>query len=404
MKDEILLRVVTDGYLYDLFVKNIGILECLNPDQRQVYKKALAFYKKYEKCPNLQEGKVLFNRGISIQNLSQEFTFDIVLNEIRTEKLKYWILNVAEDIENDEVRYDKVYGELSKLKDKLEAHLPKGSKADALVDSIVAIEAAKRRVDTISSGINALDYALRGGFHKGELAFLIAPPGRGKSVFLINLLHAFLVGKKTVLFLSNELRTDTVLSRFYRRIMKMGRSVFSEGNKQEIERGLGNFFKYSKGTGVIHYAPVDTWGVEDLKSWVTAWEKQSGKKVDAVLIDYFDRMQKPKDFEYRLRLRALVDLLRDYAVDKDIFIGTATQTNRSGLSAPLVTEEHVGEAFSKIESADVILSLSQSTSERDSNKARITVLKNREFGGAGSVLDVKVIWDELTITDFDYEE
>lgn len=404
MKDVILFKVITDVYLYNLFVQSVGLAECLTPIQRPMYKKAIEFWKAHNRCPTEAEAKTLFGKDVSVEGISREFTFDVVLNEIRIEKLKYWILNVAEDIEQNKVDYGKVYNQLALLKDKLEVHMPKGVAVDSLKDTAVELESAKARVDVLKTGINSLDYALRGGLHKGELMFLIAPPGRGKSTFLVNLFYSFLLSRKSTLFLSNELRVDTILSRLYRRIMKMGRKEFIPENKKEIEKGLNQFFKYTKGKGLVHYVPVDTWGVNDIKSWVTAWEKQIQVPVDAVIIDYVDRLQKPKEFEYRLRLKALVDQLRDYAVDKELHIASATQTNRSGLSAPLVMEEHVAEAFSKIESSDVILSLSQSQTEREAQKARIAVLKNREYGGVGSVIDVQAIWDQLTLADFEYNQ
>ena len=404
LKDEILHKIITDEYLFSIFIKSVGIVECLNPTQKLIYKKVLAYEKEHKKPPTPAEADTLFERTINTSNLGLDFTFEFVLEEIKNEKLKYWILTVATDIEAHEVDYSKVFAELGRLKDKLEVRVPKGTKAGDQIDNIIELETAKVKTDTMRSFINALDRALFGGFHKGELAFMITPPGRGKSTFLVNLLYGFLMQNRCTLFLSNELRTEVVLARLYRRIMQMDRKDFSNENKVKIVKHLEKFFNYVKGSGVVHYVPVNQWGVEDLKAWTSAWEKQYERKIDCIVIDYFDRLRKPWGEGERFKQRALVDSLRDFAVDQNLFIATATQTNRSGLNTPLVTEEHVGEAFAKIESADVILSLSQSVQEKADQRARITVLKNREFGGVGTIVDVKTIWEELTVTDFEFME
>ena len=401
MRDELLFRIITDEYLFQTFINAVGIIECLSPVQKSIYKKAVEYHKTNKKTFTEQEGKLLFEAKLDIDKIGEEFVFETVLSEVREEKLKFWILNVAESIEGHNVDYGKVYTELTKLRDKLELHLPKGMQAGQFVDKVIDYESTKARVDVLKTNISTVDSVLRGGFHKGELAFLIAPPGRGKSAFLINLFHSLLTQKRTTLLMSNELRTEAILARLYRRILKMPRDNFNFDNKKQVEAGLDRFFRLVKGKGVIHYVPVRSWGVSEIKSWVKAWEKEFGTEVDAIIIDYFDRLRTPWGEDSRLKLKALVDELRDYAVDSDIFIGTATQTNRSGLNAPLVTEEHVGETFGKIESSDVVLSLSQNAQERAQNKGRLTVLKNREYGGAGTVVDVKISWDEMLMTDLE---
>jgi hypothetical protein len=402
VRDELFFRIITDQYLYNSFIQAIGITECLSTNQKNLYQKVTQFADRNSRCLTQPEAETLFDKAFDVSKISTEFTFEFVLNEVRREKMKYWILNVAENIEQDRVDYDKVYKDLSLLKDKLELHIPKGIVAGSLIGETVELESGKLKTDVMKSGINTLDYVLRGGFHKSEIAFLIAPPGRGKSTFLVNLMYSFLIQKRVTLLLSNELRAESILSRLYRRVLKMPREDFVVDNKQKIEKDLGTYFKYIKGKGVIHYVPVTSWGVSDVKAWVTAWEKQLGVPVDALIIDYADRLKKPWGEDNRLKVRALVDELRDYAVEKDIFIGTATQSNRSGLSASVVTEEHVSDSFAKVESADVVLSLSQSAQERDNQRSRLTLLKNREYGSAGSVVDVRTNWELLTIEAYDH--
>lgn len=400
MRDELLFRILTDQYLYNSFVKTIGIVECLSSSQKSAYQKAVQFSDRNQRCLSSQEAENVFDKAFDVSQISVEFTFDYVLNEVRREKMKHWIINVADDIEQEKVDYDKVYKELSILKDRLELHIPKGLIAGSMVGDMVSLETGKLKTDIMKTNIKALDHVLMGGFHKGELAFLIAPPGRGKSTFLVNLLYSFIIQDRVTLLLSNELRAESILSRLYRRILKMPREDFVSDNRKTIEHGLGKYFRYVKGQGVVHYVPVNSWGVSDIKAWVTAWEKQLGRPVDSVIIDYADRLKKPWGEDNRLQVRGLVDALRDYAVEHDIFIGTATQTNRFGLNAALVTAEFVSDSFAKIESADVVVSLSQNQQERDANRGRLTILKNREYGGANTIVDVKTTWETLTIEDY----
>lgn len=404
MKDEILFKMLTDQHLFDTFVKSVGIHELVSVKQKEILSTAMDHEKMYGRVLTEAEAALLLPVAEKAQDVGSDFVFDNVLKEVKAEKLSHWVLKVAESIEEKKVDYERVYSELSSLKDRLEVHLPKGIQIGTMFDETLMLADAKSGSDLLRTHIRALDRALRGGIHKGELMFLIAPPGRGKSTFLVNLQHSFLVQGKTTLLLSNELRADVILSRLYRRILKMERSEYTMENKENVIKGLQHFFRYVHGKGAIHYVPVEEWGVSDIRSWKAAWEKAYGQQVDAIIIDYFDRLKKPWGGDNRTKLRDLTNQLRDFAVDEDILIASATQANRASLSAQLVTEEHCSEAFGKVESADVVLSLSQIDQERQEDRARLTVLKNREYGGVGTTIDIRTAFNRLLITDIEEDE
>ena len=56
---------------------------------------------------------------------------------------------------------------------------------------------------------------------------------------------------------------------------------------------------------------------------------------------------------------------------------TASQTNRSGVNAELVTMENISEAFNKCFVADFIFSLARTKEDKAANKGRIFIAKNR---------------------------
>jgi hypothetical protein len=58
-------------------------------------------------------------------------------------------------------------------------------------------------------------------------------------------------------------------------------------------------------------------------------------------------------------------------------VWTASQTNRSGLNAEVVTMESISEAFNKCFVADLIFTLSRTITDKNNNTGRIFVAKNR---------------------------
>jgi hypothetical protein len=75
---------------------------------------------------------------------------------------------------------------------------------------------------------------------------------------------------------------------------------------------------------------------------------------------------------------------------------TASQTNRSGLNAEVITMESISEAFNKCFVADFIISLSRTIKDRNCNIGRIFVAKNRN-GPDGIIYSVFMDTGTVTI-------
>ena len=69
---------------------------------------------------------------------------------------------------------------------------------------------------------------------------------------------------------------------------------------------------------------------------------------------------------------------------------TASQTNRGGLNAEVITMESISEAFNKCFVADFIFSLSRTPQDKQANSGRIFIAKNRN-GPDGLVFITQLI-------------
>lgn len=107
-----------------------------------------------------------------------------------------------------------------------------------------------------------------------------------------------------------------------------------------------------------------------------------------IIVDYADllrpvTMQKEK----RNELESIYEELRGISQEFTCPIWTASQTNRSGLSAEVITMEQISEAFNKCFVADFIFSVSRTIEDKKANKGKIFIAKNRN-GPDGIVYDI----------------
>jgi replicative DNA helicase len=107
-----------------------------------------------------------------------------------------------------------------------------------------------------------------------------------------------------------------------------------------------------------------------------------------IIVDYGDLL-KPVVVrkEKRSELESIYEELRAIATEFKCPIWTASQTNRSGLNAEVITMEQISEAFSKCFVADFIFSISRTIEDKQNNQGKMFIAKNRN-GPDGMVYNI----------------
>ena len=224
----------------------------------------------------------------------------------------------------------------------------------------------------MATGWKAVDNLLKGGLGRGELGVVIAPTGAGKSMALVHLGAQIVKENKTVIHYTLELADTVVASRYDSCITGIPlREVFDK--KDEIYEEI----KDLKGQLIIKEYPTKSAGVSTLRNHL---EKLRQRDIfpDLILVDYADllRAKSQKD-EKRHQLESIYEELRSLAQEFECPIWTASQTNRSGLNAEVITMEAISEAFNKCFVADFIFSISRTIQHKNNNSGRIFIAKNR---------------------------
>ena len=97
-----------------------------------------------------------------------------------------------------------------------------------------------------------------------------------------------------------------------------------------------------------------------------------------IIVDYADLLRPCTNFrEKRNELESIYENLRALAQEFQCPVWTASQTNRTGLNAEIVTMESISEAFNKCFVADFVCSISRTIRDKNANTARFFVAKNR---------------------------
>ena len=93
--------------------------------------------------------------------------------------------------------------------------------------------------------------------------------------------------------------------------------------------------------------------------------------------------------EVRHALGNIYEDLRGLAGEIDVPVWTASQANRSALDEDVIEAQKVAESYSKVMTADYVMSLSRKVEDKVANTGRFHIIKNR-FGPDGLTYPAKV--------------
>jgi replicative DNA helicase len=209
----------------------------------------------------------------------------------------------------------------------------------------------------------------------------MAHSGKGKSIFLVNLLYGALLNGFDAVYFSLEMSERDILRRFYRRVTYKTKTELYDDDKKwshTIER----FFKLTKSAGRVLYYPTGTISVFDIEIALDRLRDLHGFEPKLIVVDYLDLVKPPKvgyKVENYIALQHLTDSLRNIALTRNIAVVTATQSTRASFNKVKLTQADMGDSYGKVKSSDVVVALCQTDEELANNRMRLVFAKNRDY-------------------------
>jgi len=224
----------------------------------------------------------------------------------------------------------------------------------------------------ITTGWELIDDICKGGLGQKELGVVIAPTGAGKSMALVHLGTQALREGKTVVHYTLELQDTVVASRYDSCLTKIplqNLTSFKEQIYEEVQDISGRL--------IVKEYPTKTASTQTIRNHLEKLRMRS-IDVDMIIVDYGDLLRPVRYLkEKRNELESIYEELRGIAAEYEAPVWTASQTNRSGLNAEVITMESISEAFNKCFIADFIFTISRTIDDKVTNSGRLFVAKNR---------------------------
>ena len=230
--------------------------------------------------------------------------------------------------------------------------------------------------ERVATGIPTLDEIMNGGLAKGELGIILGSPKMGKSLTLLHMAIQGLIQGKFVGYFLLEGTTEAAIARFLSRLSGIPYRKVNSGNLT-IEEGkvLQNIKK--KYFHRLFLVPINShWSytVGDIEAKISELEAK-GINLDLAVIDYADLLTDPSKKEKRFEQTQIFRDIKRLAVIRKLPIWTASQANRPSkddkkVFSSVLKAESISESYEKVRVCDILLTLNQTSQERENGVMR----------------------------------
>lgn len=367
------------------------------PSHSKIFTTIAEHYEQYSKLPNdeiiLQTVKGSLGVRESLSDYEDELQFINNLDKSTTENQEY-VLDIVETFAKNEAMKQAISDSIMLIKENRVEEVEEVVKEALMVNRDVDTGQDyfqdfsarwdrtfnSERVEKYKTVLPSFDKSLEGGLGKKELAMVIAPPGVGKSLYLVNQGVQSMIEGRKVLYISLEMSEDKIAGRFDSIMTLVPQFKLKQvTSATTVKERLSMFREQFPGSDLmIKEFPTGTASANTVRQLLVQLANYDDFKPDVVIIDYLELLRPVRECqqEYHAQQR-VAEEIRGVAMQFNNLIWTATQTNRQGRMVKVITDAELGDSYGKIRTCDFAFSLNQSEEEFDNGLMRGYVVKSR---------------------------
>ena len=222
----------------------------------------------------------------------------------------------------------------------------------------------------------------KGGLSKKTLNIILASTGVGKTMFMTHCAAHHLTLGKNVLYLTMEMSEERIAERIDANLMDVTIDELKELPKDAYDKKMVRIKSDTKGKLIVKEYPTAAAGSAHFRHLLQELRIKKSFKPDVIYVDYLNicssaRMKMGGSVNSYMYIKAIAEELRGLAVEFDVPIISATQSNRDAYNSSDVGLDNTSESFALPATADFMFALISTEDLEGLNQILVKQLKNR---------------------------
>ena len=367
---------------------------------KTLFKEAGKFVDKYNKLPTREAFLVELNEHSNLSNEAFSTAVDIAQNLFDGDKVdEKWLLENTEKWCQDRAIYNAVMESITIIDGKHEK-LTKNALPNLLQEALgVAfdtqvghdyVEQAGERFefyhkeeDRIPFDLEYFNRITKGGVPNKTLNVCLAGTGVGKSLFMCHVAAAALTEGQNVLYITMEMAEERIAERIDANLLNVPIDQLDKMSKDMFTSKVADLARKTTGKLIIKEYPTGAAHSGHFRALLNELKLKKQFIPNVIFIDYLNICSSSRmkglggsinSYSY---IKAIAEELRGLAVEFELPIFSATQTNRSGYSNSDIGLEDTSESFGLPATADLMFALITSEELEGMGQLMVKQLKNR---------------------------
>ena len=253
---------------------------------------------------------------------------------------------------------------------------------DFLNDAAERYEFYHRKEVRIGFDLDFFNKITQGGLPRKTLNIALAGTGVGKSLFMCHNAAQNLMSGQNVLYITLEMAEERIAERIDANLLGVTLDDLKDLPQAIYYKLVGKVKERAKGKLIVKEYPTACAGSANFRHLLNELKIKKNFIPDIIYIDYLNicassRIKPGSNVNSYTYIKAIAEELRGLAVEFNVPIVSATQTNRSGFSSSDVGLEDTSESFGLPATADFMFALITSEELRQLNQIMVKQLKNR---------------------------
>jgi len=367
-------------------------------DEEFLFKQIREYFLKYQTSPTPEALMIDIDEkeGVDQQLLSDTVVLIQEIKQDLSETPDEWLIDSTEKWCKDRAVYNGVMNSIAIIQDKegeqgaipdilreaLSVSFDSNIGHDFLEDWDPRYEFMHREEERIPFDLELMNTITKGGLPNKTLNIVMAGTGVGKSLFMCHCASAALLQGKNVLYITMEMAEEKIAERIDANLLDVGLHELNDLPKLMYEKKITRVQEKTKGKLIVKEYPTASAHSGHFRHLLQELDLKRSFKPDMIYIDYLNicssfRVRPGSNVNTYSYIKSIAEELRGLAVEFDVPIMSATQTNRTGFVSTDVGLEDTSESFGLPATADFMFALISTEEMQELDQVMVKQLKNR---------------------------
>lgn len=366
--------------------------------EKVVFEKISDFILKYDSRPSKEAILISVSKDDKIGAEVESKVKDMVVSFETSKVDSKWLLDQTEEWCKDRAIYIALLNSI-KIADDKKSKFSRGNIPKLLTDALAVsfdptvghnyledkdarYESYHKVEEKFPFDLECMNKITKNGVPRKTLNVILAGTAVGKSLALCHMAASYFMSGKSVLYITLEMSEERIAERIDANLLNISLSDLQSIPKDIYDKKIEAIKSKTLGRLVVKEYPTATATTSHFRALLNELSLKKNFVPDVIFVDYLNiaasaRINSSNNVNSYTYIKSIAEELRGLAVECNVPMWTATQTNRAGYVSSDIGLENTSESFGLPATADFMIALSSTEELEQMGQILVKQLKNR---------------------------